>query len=360
MVTLMKSSMESVRADICYRPLRIGWAIRAGDMDAFRAATRLSFALWGGRFNPIIIVDHRDEAESLIDVFRVDVILPIGDSEDVKGFVKRFPYLIKPFHSESVFMGDGEGGARSQVLDIHNALVHLHRKPEWKTVKEQGVRLFTWAPDDPLADIFLMQFGDYPNPDEILIHYRDLLREASEATEVKIDPTAKLPADIFEHPSIAFMSRCGLQRHYGVRAGWDTPGFFSGDYQNLDDLVCCWNLRAADIPVLFVDPKHLDRYELAIESWDKTMREMVSHRRHEFEQRLAVWVREESLNGHTPEALTEALKPFGARASAVCTVGEGSWNGLNIRPPTMHFGRVSTLGGHEYGIWKTQGFVCAQ
>jgi len=88
--------MESVRVDICYRPLRIGWAIRAGDKDAFRAATRLSFALWGGRFNPIIIVDHRDEAESLIDVFRVDVILPIGDSEDVKGFVKRLPYLTNP------------------------------------------------------------------------------------------------------------------------------------------------------------------------------------------------------------------------------------------------------------------------
>jgi len=122
-----------------------------------------------------------------------------------------------------VFIGDGEGGARSQVLDIHNAISHLHRKPEWKALKEQGVRLYTWAPDDPLADIFLMQFGDYPNPDEILIHYRDLLREASEATEVKIDPAAELPADVFDHPSIAFMSRCGIQRHYAVRAGWDTP-----------------------------------------------------------------------------------------------------------------------------------------
>jgi hypothetical protein len=67
--------MESVRVDICYRPLRIGWAIRAGDMDAFRAAARLSFALWGGRFNPIIFVDQQEQAESLVDVFRVDVVL---------------------------------------------------------------------------------------------------------------------------------------------------------------------------------------------------------------------------------------------------------------------------------------------
>ena len=68
--------METVRVDISYRPLRIGYAIKAGDMEAFRAAARFSFALWGGRFNPIIVVDEPQEADSLIDVFRVDMILP--------------------------------------------------------------------------------------------------------------------------------------------------------------------------------------------------------------------------------------------------------------------------------------------
>jgi hypothetical protein len=87
-----------------------------------RTAARLSFALWGGRFNPIVVVDRQEESESLVDAFRVDLILPIGDSDEVKVFVKRFPYLIKPFHHDSVFIGDGDGGARSQVLDVHNAL----------------------------------------------------------------------------------------------------------------------------------------------------------------------------------------------------------------------------------------------
>ena len=49
--------MDTIRVDICYRPLRIGWAIRAGDIDAFRQAVRLSYTLWGGRFNSIIVVD---------------------------------------------------------------------------------------------------------------------------------------------------------------------------------------------------------------------------------------------------------------------------------------------------------------
>src|SRR5215211_6549531 len=93
--------MDTIRVDICYRPIRIAWAIFVGDIDAFRQAVRLSHTLWGGRFNPIVIVDHEEEAGRLIDLFRVDLILPIGNSEEVKEFPKRFPHLIKlSFHDE--------------------------------------------------------------------------------------------------------------------------------------------------------------------------------------------------------------------------------------------------------------------
>src|SRR5207248_2056576 len=169
------------RVDISYRPLRIAYAIKAGDMGAFRAAARISFALWGGRFNPIIVVDKPQEAASLIDVFRVDVILPLGDSEQVKEFPKKFPHIITPFFHENIFVGDAEHGARSEVLDVHNALAHLQDRPEWKQVKERGLQLYTWASNDPLADVFLMQFGEYPSADEIHIDYRGLLKNVSDA-----------------------------------------------------------------------------------------------------------------------------------------------------------------------------------
>jgi hypothetical protein len=45
--------MDTVRVNICYRPLRICWAINAGDRAAFRSAVALSNTVWGGRFNPI-------------------------------------------------------------------------------------------------------------------------------------------------------------------------------------------------------------------------------------------------------------------------------------------------------------------
>lgn len=73
--------MDSIRVDIVYRPLRIGWAIRSGDFDALRFAARMSFAFWGGRFNPVIVVDHEEQVRDVVDLFRLDLIVPVGDSD---------------------------------------------------------------------------------------------------------------------------------------------------------------------------------------------------------------------------------------------------------------------------------------
>lgn len=70
--------MDTVRVNIAYRPLRICWAIREGDFTAFREAVRINHALWGGRFNPIVIVDHVNEARSVVEAFRADIVYPLA------------------------------------------------------------------------------------------------------------------------------------------------------------------------------------------------------------------------------------------------------------------------------------------
>jgi hypothetical protein len=157
-----------------------------------------------------------------------------------------------------------------------------------------------------------MHLGDYPTKEEIQIDYRGLLRDASDAKEIAIDPAEQLPSDLFEYPGILFISRYGVEQHHGFRHGWDTPGFFSGNASNFHDLVCCWNIRAADIPVLFVDTKHLERYGPTIGSWGKAMRDIVSHRRHEFDRRLGVWLREETVDRNDAKALADVTTPFKA------------------------------------------------
>ena len=327
--------MDTIRVDICYRPLRIGWIIRSDDHDAFRRAVKLSHTLWGGRFNPILMADREDESRRLIDLFRVDLLLPLGESDEVISFPKKFPHLINPFFYDSVFSGGDKERKRAQVLDVHNALIYLRDKPERKVMNDQGFRIYNWQSNDPLADAFLVQFGEYPEAAETDVAYRDIVIQSFDIQEINLDPTSLIPADSLEHPNISYLSRHAIDRHYSVQSGWDSPGFFVGDASNLDDLVCHWNLRAADIALWFIDPAYLGRYADLIPAWEKAMRQAIAHR-HEWQRRVAVWTRR--------EATDDARKPFGEMELVTCPVSIHSWNGKNVRPPMMSFDQISVLG----------------
>lgn len=336
--------MDTLRVDICYRPLRIGWAIRATDFDSFRRAVRYSHALWGGRFNPILVVNNEAEADRLIDLFRVDFIVPIGDHTEVKDFPKKYRHLITPFFGDPVFVKDNEYSHHyAQVLDVYNSLVHNRDKPEWQAIKKRGFRLITWQPDDLLADVFLAQWGEYPSVDDVGTDYRKLLIKAAEGAEYPLERTSPILPDAIEYPGISFFSRYNLSRFYNPVSGWDSPGFFVGSASELDDLVCYWNLRACDIPLLFVDPQYPVRYERLIPAWEKAMQERVEKYRHELDRRVALWTRREDLD--------EASKIFADAKLSRCHVSDALWNGYNLRAPTMHFGQGSALGivGSESG-----------
>src|ERR1700730_585387 len=136
--------MQTSRVDICYRPLRIAWGIPCGYREAFRKAVRLTHTLWGGRFNPIVLVDRAEVAKQIIELFRADVIIPVGDIEEVKEYPKRFPHLINPFYSDTLFYKGTTEATRAHVLDMHNALAHWRDTPEWKAIDDIGVRHFVW------------------------------------------------------------------------------------------------------------------------------------------------------------------------------------------------------------------------
>jgi hypothetical protein len=334
--------METVRVNIAYRPLRICWAIKAGDKESFRRAARISHALWGGRFNPIVLVDREAEAKSLVKAFRADVIYPLGDSPEVKQFAEKFPHLISPFFHKEIFSGKGKEDTRVHVLDIYNALLYIREQPQWQKVKERGIRQYTWHEDDALADIFLMSLGAYPAVEEVSIDYGQMLQNTGASTVYAIAPGDALGADLLDHPSVSFLSRYGLERHHGIQQRWDYPGFFLGDASNLDDLVAFWNLRAADITLWFVDKAQQSRYETFIHVWRKVVDEMLSYRNENYRQHVAIWSRRE---GQLPPEEIDALKGiFGEGPHSICGLSEHSWNGLNIRPPMMHFGEAASLG----------------
>ncbi len=328
--------MSTLRVDIVYRPLRIGWAIRAGDFKAFRQAVRYSYALWGGRFNPIIIVD-REDATQLVDLFRVDLLVPIGDDQLVKDFPAKYPHLINPFFHDSVFMkGDSYSDPWSQAIDIHNQLAYLFDKAEWQEIKKREVRLYDWHPDDPIADVLLVQLGGYPSVEDVGRDYRHLVRDMADAPELTLLPTYPLPSTICDHPGIAYFSRHGIERHYSIRANLSSPGFFIGSVANLDDIVSHWNLRACDIPLWFVDPAHIERYSELIPKWESIINRMLAGGRHEIDRLLGIWTMREDTD--------EVRNLFASAKTLVCPVIDGTWNGLNVLAPMMYFGEASALG----------------
>jgi hypothetical protein len=151
--------MDTLRVDICYRPLRLAWAIRRGDLASLRKIFCLSHTLLGGRFNPVVVVDNADQAKRLVELFRVDFIWPAGDAAEVTAFPDRFPHLINPFPIESLIVGDAPEDKRTQLLDIHSALVSMSAHDEIKAVRDQGFRIYSWEAEDPIADLFLIQAG---------------------------------------------------------------------------------------------------------------------------------------------------------------------------------------------------------
>jgi hypothetical protein len=155
-----------------------------------------------------------------------------------------------------------------------------------KDIREKGFRAYSWDGDDVLANLLLIQMGAYPGVDEIGIDYRAILNDALEPQEIPLPAGGPLPADLLEYPTISYLPRHKMGRHYCFgRLGFS--GFFVGDVADFDDLVAYWNLRAADISMWFVDPNHLERFAEIIPAWEKRARDLITnmpdHRRGAFD-----------------------------------------------------------------------------
>src|SRR6266513_6294151 len=89
--------MASSVLRVGYRPLRIGFLVRHGEMADIMTAVELNTILWGGLYNPLIPVgsDH-DFARQLVKIFRADVLHPVANAADVQTFFKFHTQLSWP------------------------------------------------------------------------------------------------------------------------------------------------------------------------------------------------------------------------------------------------------------------------
>jgi len=227
-----------------------------------------------------------------MELFRPDIVTSVGTHDGLAQFDERYAFLrnsgfpSKPFHPPH---GDREGTAT--VLDVRNLMVHRRDDPDWKAMVEHGIQVATWESVDPLADAFLVQFGQYPEQQVIGIDYRGSLDQATRAIDLPIPNGGLLPVELLRHPGISHLSRYDLTAHYSGRIGWDYPGFYVGNATNVDDLVTFWNLRACGIHMTWHDLDHHGRFDLVKAEHEANLRTNLAGKVHHLNN-PAIWFRD--------------------------------------------------------------------
>lgn len=329
--------MDTLRVDICYRPLRIAWAIRRDDWDSLRRAIRYSHALWGGRFNPIIVADDEVESREVVEAFRADFVLPIGSDACLRDIASRFSYLIRPYVGDGLFQLAGNSyTSRAHALDMQNALAFVANKPIWASLVERGVRDFTWEEDDPLATVLLAQLGAFPDPAEVGEDYRSAIMGAFSAQEHRIVASASIPREAVVNLSASRLNRATITSHWSIHFGQEQPGFFVGSAGSFSDLVCFWNLRARDIPLWFIDLDHFSRYSGVVPEWTAVMRQHLVDRHQPRRRDLAIWSRGGDVRS--------AVKVLGVDHPLLVEWRKGSWGSKDACVPMMYLGQAAELG----------------
>lgn len=335
---------ETLSVQVKYRPLRIGFCVEAGDFDGLRKAVRLTNVFWGGCFNPIIPINNEKLAKQLISVFRVDFLYPVSNTNNVENFIKKFDYLPYPFFYEKLFPKLRNSIRSSVILDVYHAIGAIYEN-HFKNVHEPKikVRIYKWEENDILKDIFLMNFGDYPEEEILPIDYLDMLKKNLNAQEIKISSNQEHPVCFLEELTPLSITQFQLIPHYSIRNYWQHNGLYIGNCSDFEDLVSYWNLRAAGVEVLFYDPDRFERFEPLKNFYLSKMLSLPIDPERE-KNRVGLWLK--------PQQTDKDYSAFCAEPT-VCFVNEGIWNGLNIKPLYFYFFEKSVLGTLHESEGKT-------
>jgi hypothetical protein len=323
--------MPTLSLKVSYRPIRMGWCIRNENWEDLRKALRLTQTLWGGCYNPVIPVDDPGLATALVELFRVDALYPLADDNQLHNFIAQFPWLPWPSFYKELFI-QGSHGTIATFLDIYHPARHLfEERIKGQSDSNFSTTLYDWGVDDPLADVFLCTFGQYPSKDEISKDYAGFVEKNLRGIRIQLKAADELDPKAFKAITPAALTTHML--NWEVPPDQAYPGLYIGDGKNCEDILNFWNIRATGAAVFFFDPAHevrLRKFKDAfLEELARTRADPVGWRDH-----VALWT-----------LLATKLDHGQFRGKTVrCQVSKGMWNGHNLKPARFYINnKYSTL-----------------
>jgi len=336
---------------INYRPVKIGFLIREGHIEDLVKAAGFNTLLWGGIHNPVIPVnDIGDFADDLINLFSVDVLYPVEQSEEINTLLKKNACLRSPSFFNSKIILEGWRGGKNSIgyLDIIN-LIDIYWEKEFKntSLNEQGNScLIRWSNEDDLKDVFSVLFGYFPNELGLEYDYEEAFVSGLKSKSTFIDNKKALDGNLANLLSPIHFTGSDLKGYGGSYLG---DGVYISKDCNFQDLVDFWNLRASGLEVSFLPLNNISRFTDYIKIFLDNLDEIPTHNR-EAEEFISFHFRDLDSN-----ELNGIKKSFPTRKNKVNHKNDRIiWNGLNIKPTEFYFERGQSIANvdHSYSQYK--------
>ena len=330
--------MNTLNLQFTFRPIKFGWCIRKDNFEALRKAIMLSYTLWGGRYNPIIVIDEKG-SEKIVDSFKVDALYPISNDQKLKDFTAKFKYLIWPSVHDHFFLTDSPK-KYSNYVDLYHP-INLLYKEYVKNIHEPKIKisLIEWNNDDPLADILLATVGKTEVNDYIAKDYLATIKNVLPFESILINKSDPIASNLLELNTINFLSSYGLFSRWGASG---KAGFYYGNSNSFSDIVNYWNLRACNIDILFYDKNHTERLENIKNEFVEVLEKRLEKQSFKLYDGIFIW------NGtDTVEDINNTFKT----KTRLEPVWEHTWG--SIESPPLNTGYKNALGTVEENSDKT-------
>ena len=320
--------------NVRYRPIRLGFCVQKGDLIGLDRALRLAHTLWGGRFCPIIPVgvseEEKELPKALVDAFNVDALYPITSAATIEQFIADYPYLPWPKYDRELFIRSARGTVAS-FLDVYHPLRSIHEEHiKDKLYPRVSSTLYEWGDTDPLKDVLLATFGAYPSRDEIGKDYSDFFVTNLKGKRVALATADPLPADSYRALTPSALSAFDLEW-----IGWSgrgNPGLYIGDSGSFEDIVDYWNLRAANVELLFYDPAYSERLLPLRNTYIEVLQKRPTDP-NGWLDRIAFWSRSRDI----PQGINLAPNAVWSFSNPAI------WNGIDLNPRSIYISERSVL-----------------
>jgi hypothetical protein len=237
--------MGTISLTISYRPVRIGFLVKEGDIDGFLNACEINTLLWGGIYNPIIPVGSNTYlTKQLIKLFSVDVFYSMNGDNEIKEVIAEYPYLKSPYHiTEEIFYEDWYSKKQLvSYLDVIHIIDH-YWKEEFRHSGNSNCRYVLWKDSDNCSSLFVVLFGRYPQNLNLKFNYTNAFRNGLKAKDIEIEINGMIPESLVENITPIQLTADRLISYSGFSLRED--GLYIGNVDNFNDLVTFWNLRVS-------------------------------------------------------------------------------------------------------------------